>query len=141
LTGLKIYHLIYRNQCKVKYYAEKAESCGREKPHQIDPVFDVCKTDVVLPSGKPADLLAQYFSDFFVDKVKGIRNGIAETKSHQQTDNVVPEAPFNGDQFSNFSVVSDMEISKIIRNPPNKSCELDSIPTWLMKDCLNALLP
>jgi hypothetical protein len=34
-----------------------------------------------------------------------------------------------------------MEISKIIRNLPNKSCELDPIPTWLMKDCLNELLP
>jgi hypothetical protein len=58
-----------------------------------------------------------------VDKVEDIRNGIARTRSRQQTDNVVPEALFNGEQFSNFLVVSDMEISKIIRNSPNKSCE------------------
>jgi hypothetical protein len=37
-------------------------------------------TDVVLPSGKPANVLAQDISDFFVDKVEGIRNGIARTK-------------------------------------------------------------
>jgi hypothetical protein len=30
---------------------------------------------------------------------------------------------------SNFSVGSDMENSKLIRNSPNKSCELDPIPT------------
>jgi hypothetical protein len=42
-------------------------------------------TDVVIPSGKSANVLAQDFSDFFVDKVEGIRNGIARTKSHQQT--------------------------------------------------------
>jgi len=81
--------------------------------------------------------LAQDFSDFFIDKVEGIRSGIARNKSHQQTDSVVPETPFSGEQFSNFSVASDMEIAKIICNSPNKSCELDPIPTWLMKDCLN----
>jgi hypothetical protein len=97
-------------------------------------------TDVALPSGKPANVLAQYFSDFFVDKVQGIRNGIARTISHQQTNNVVPEAFFNGEQFSNSSVVSDTEIPKIIRNSPNKSYELDPIPTCLMKYCLNELL-
>jgi len=66
-----------------------------------------------------------------------MRSGIARNKSHQQTDSVVPETPFSGEQFSNFSVASDMEIAKIICNSPNKSCELDPIPTWLMKDCLN----
>jgi hypothetical protein len=59
-------------------------------------------TDVVLPSGKPANVLAQDFSDFFVNKVEGIRNGIARTKSPQQTDNVVPEASSIERNFQTF---------------------------------------
>ena len=152
LTGLTIDHAIYRNQCavtnkllnmsKVKYY-EKVESCGRDMKNLVKVTRHLMgeTTDAVLPSGKPANVLAQDFSDFFIDKVEGIRSDIARNKSHQQTDSVVPETPFSGEQFSNFSVASDMEIAKIIRNSPNKSCELDPIPTWLMKDCLNELLP
>ena len=29
----------------------------------------------------------------------------------------------------------------IIHKSPNKSCKLDSLPTWLLKDCLDKLLP
>ncbi|XP_052761992.1 uncharacterized protein LOC128204630 [Mya arenaria] len=153
LTGLTIDHAIYRNQCavtnkllnvsKVNYYSEKVESCGRDMKGLTKVTQHLMGNtkDAVLPSGKYAKVLAQDFSDFFVDKVECIRSDIAWTKSHQQIDTVVPEAPFNEEQFSNFSVVSDMDISKIIRNSPNKSCELDPIPTWLLKDCLGELLP
>ena len=37
-------------------------------------------TDVVLPSGKPANVLVQDFSHFFIDKVECIRSDIAKTK-------------------------------------------------------------
>ena len=33
------------------------------------------------------------------------------------------------------------EIKKVIESSPNKSCELDPIPTWLLKSCLHELLP
>jgi len=67
-------------------------------------------TDVVLPSGKPANVLVQDFSHFFIDKVECIHSDIAKTKPHQQIYSVVPEAPFNGELFSIFSVASDMDI-------------------------------
>ena len=33
------------------------------------------------------------------------------------------------------------EISKIILKSPNKQCYLDPMPTWLVKECVNELLP
>ncbi len=36
---------------------------------------------------------------------------------------------------------SEEEVREIIQKSPNKSCELDPIPTWLLKDCLDELLP
>ena len=40
-----------------------------------------------------------------------------------------------------FNPASEEEIQKIIKKSPNKSCELDPVPTWLLKLCLHELLP
>ena len=40
-----------------------------------------------------------------------------------------------------FAPVSEEEIQKVIKSSPDKSCELDPIPTWLLKSCLRELLP
>ena len=40
-----------------------------------------------------------------------------------------------------FTPVSEEEIQKVIKSSPDKSCELDPIPTWLLKSCLPELLP
>ena len=37
--------------------------------------------------------------------------------------------------------VSEEEIQKVIKSSPDKSCELDPIPTWLLKSCLPELRP
>ena len=37
--------------------------------------------------------------------------------------------------------VSEGEVQKAIKISPDKSCELDPIPTWLLKSCLPELLP
>ena len=33
------------------------------------------------------------------------------------------------------------EVRKLIASHSNKSCELDPVPTWLLKKCLQELLP
>ena len=43
--------------------------------------------------------------------------------------------------FSNFSEVSQRDGPKIMKNAPNKSCLLDSIPTFLLEECIAVLLP
>ena len=34
-----------------------------------------------------------------------------------------------------FRLTSEVEIKEIIIKSPNKSCDLDSLPTWLLKKC------
>ena len=41
----------------------------------------------------------------------------------------------------NFYLLTSGDVEKIIKNFPSKICSLDSIPTWLVKDSLHALLP
>ena len=40
-----------------------------------------------------------------------------------------------------FNPASEEEIKKLVSRSSNKSCELDPIPTWLLKLCLPELLP
>ena len=44
-------------------------------------------------------------------------------------------------RLSNFEPAAIEEISKLIRDSPNKSCSLDPIPTWLTKKCIDVLAP
>ena len=94
-----------------------------------------------MPTDLSPNQLAQEFSDFFVNKIENIRNGI---NSHsQQTGNV--EVSLSDDQLVNcldhLEPATEEEVREIIRKSPNKSCELDPLPTWLLKECLDELLP
>ena len=42
--------------------------------------------------------------------------------------------------LSSFSLATEAEIKKIIMNSPSKSCQLDPIPTWLLKECIDVLI-
>ncbi len=61
------------------------------------------------------------------------------------TTDKVTESPadpvFNGDKLLNFTPVSEEEVSIIIKQSASKSCSLDPMPTWLLKNNLGTLLP
>ena len=44
-------------------------------------------------------------------------------------------------EFSSFVPLSDTDIQKLIISRPTKHCDLDPIPTWLLKQCSGTLLP
>ena len=43
-------------------------------------------------------------------------------------------------KFVSFRTISEEEVPKIIKSTPNKSCDLDPIPTSLVLDCISVLL-
>ena len=85
------------------------------------------------------DDLTNMFADFFVRKIDTIRSQL-----HLATvDNLLVFEYSCGtvEKLEYFSSVSEHQIENIIRLTNNKSCELDPIPTWLLKQCIPALLP
>jgi len=40
-----------------------------------------------------------------------------------------------------FQPVSEAEVREIVTKSPNKSCDLDPLPTWLLKKYMDQLLP
>ena len=85
------------------------------------------------------DDLTNMFADFFVRKIDTIRSQL-----HLATvDNLLGFESSCGtvEKLEYFSSGSEHQIENIIRLTNNKSCELDPIPTWLLKQCIPALLP
>ena len=48
---------------------------------------------------------------------------------------------FNGNMLEMFRPTSEVEVKQKIIKSPNKSCDLDPLPTWILKKCVDQLLP
>ena len=101
------------------------------------------KRDVILPSYHDGKALADKFCEFFFEKISTIRNNLAATNnsSSDNCDTMRADIKFEGEPLTSFSPVSRDELRKIILAAPTKSCELDPLPTKLLKPCLDHMLP
>ena len=75
------------------------------------------------------------FASFFSNKISKIRDTFSTSGSFNDAPDSVPPA------FNTFMPVTEDEVHKCISESPTKSCSLDPIPTFLLKDCLDILLP
>ena len=122
------------------YYETQIEQC----PHNSKAMFRTVnmlmgnKGGCPLPSHTSDLQLANDFSNFFTSKVSTIR----ESLNHEDTLSFVPhvddDAPAT---LHSFTPTTIEEIVRIIKLSPNKSCELESLPTWLLKWCVQELAP
>ena len=91
--------------------------------------------EAILPSHESKKGLADRFVTFFSDKIAKIRN------SFSSSDSLTLPPPPDVPNFSCFKQVSQEEIRKIIMKSTTKSCLLDPWPTFLVKECIDILLP
>ena len=77
---------------------------------------------------------AEQFAKFFVDKVETIRSSTLDAPAPTIR-------PRSVERFDKFEAVTPEEINKLIREAPNKQCELDPAPTWLIKQYIDILAP
>ena len=82
----------------------------------------------ILPSFSPADYLR--FMEDKLDSVRAATEG-APAPSFETTECLL----------SSFEFCTEEDIRKIIGASPSKSCDLDPVPTFLVKDYLDTLLP
>ena len=70
-----------------------------------------------------------------------IRDDLVKTphSAHDHLLNI--NTDYTGDTFCEFTAVSHEHVRKILSASPTKSCTLDPIPTWLLKQCLDQLVP
>ena len=79
------------------------------------------------PSNIPPSHLAEMFNEFFVEKITKIRESI------QPCNDPTPISPPTHCTMTSFQPVTNDYVAKLITSAANKSCDLDPIPTELVK--------
>jgi len=81
--------------------------------------------------------LATRFGSFFKDKITAIRTAFPNTP---MSDDTVSHDILITPSLSTFCPATEDEIRRLVMAAPNKSCNLDPIPTPLLKTCIDVLL-
>ena len=89
----------------------------------------------VFPNADSDLNLANDFLSFFVEKVERIR-------SQNSADVQIEQEPAIGNcNLASFRPLSTTDVETVIGKMSNKSCVLDTLPAWLIKDNLQYMLP
>ena len=151
-TRLEIDHQIYRVQCcklnvmlnntKRLYYSKKVVEAGSDRKALFSITNGLLQKNgpSPLPSFGVASELADKFAEYFHGKILLIRDELAPDRvpcsSIPDVDNTsVPN------KLAMFTLATDDEVAKLIARSAPKSCELDPLPTWLLKKCGDVLVP
>jgi hypothetical protein len=90
-----------------------------------------------LPSATSIASLADKFTSFFSDKVTKLRASIPSVNQSPHFPQPTSAPPV----LSHFRPADISEITKLIAQSPNKQCELDPVPTSILKQCVSLLAP
>lgn len=116
------------------------ESKGDAKGLQRKLSHLIGKGETVLPESGSDCYLAGQFAGFFSTKVGKIRAVVAEEKMK------IPEhqfrtSPSTCSKLTEFEEISEDHLKRLVKDMANKSCDLDVLPTWLVKECIDDLAP
>ena len=146
-SGLTVHREIYVKQrslvsnmiskAKKDYLCHKIVNCGSSRElfclnSQMMGKFG----DTLLPSNISPESLPDKFNEFFVHKIE-------EVSSSFDPDRPIPTNPveFSGTAFAEFQLVTEDFVKTVVQEMPQKSCDLDPIPTSVLYDCLDEIVP
>ena len=122
---------------KCKFYTERIALASSSKElHQIVNTLSNRHPPEMLPTIYPIADLPSIFIKHFTNKVEKLRANIA---SEHITSTLVTGT--TAATFSSFEKVSQLTVKECILNSAPKSCELDPIPSKLLIECLDCILP
>ena len=135
-----IFQVMYRRRNEQLVEAKSTYFTNKVKDSKDDPkaLFRLTRNvmgnsgDKILPVHTCKRKLANNFSAFFTNKILNIRRELGLTDTH--TGSSMTNC-FSGVPLNTFMDATEAEIWNIIKLSPVKSCELDPLPTWLLKEC------
>ena len=130
------------NNAKKDFYGRKISECQNDQKQ----IFKIANSllhksnETPLPEHESSQELANRFADFFTEKINKIRQQLesAQSRSKSSSDKNSQKC---SEILSSFEPASEEEIRKLVMQAATKSCNLDPFPTWLLKECLDSLLP
>ena len=131
----KVSKLVHTAKCK--FYTERIALASSSKElHQIVNTLSNRHPPKILPTIYPSADLPSIFIKHFTNKVEKLRANIA---SEHVTSTLVTGK--TAATFSSFEKVSQLTVKECILNSAPKSCELDPIPSKLLIECIDSILP
>ncbi len=94
-----------------------------------------------LPDYEDPFVLANDFGEFFAHKIEVIQQKIDDICEGESITPLEINHIDLSQSFNEFNMLSEDDVRKMISNSASKSCQLDPAPTWLIKECLDLLLP
>lgn len=149
ISQLEVHRLAYRDHCsksnkllrqaRQDYYTGKIMECGHDQKSLMNVAKQLMgmKDPPALPKAVSNKALADRFSTYFSQKIQTLRDDLEKDGGVT----LLPTDPFTGVTMEVFRPATEEEVRKVITSSPSKSCGLDPIPTWLVKDCVYELVP
>ena len=97
------------------------------------------KSEVLYPTSRSDEDLANKFADFFSDKIANLRKSLeAEPSSFPASSN---DFTLCDSVLSSFKNVTSEQVSAVLAASKVKSCSLDPLPAPVLLECIPVLLP
>ena len=129
------------DEAKTEYYSGKVQECAGDQKKLFEIIKSLTKPlqQEQYPDSDSMKDLADAFGDFFIMKIQKIRTKLDSQDPEPIT---IPRMPVKEeDMFLSFQPLTEDDVRKLIKLSPNKQCSSNPIPTWLLKECLDSLLP
>ena len=91
-------------------------------------------SDNPLPNHTSNKDLTEEFADFFMDKIQKIRDNLTRYPTYEPTKKITT-------RLAELRPFGQTEVKKIILSMKSKSCMLDALPTRLLEQCIEDILP
>ena len=92
-----------------------------------------------LPPEQNGTNLPEEFINYYHDKTKYICNALDE--EDKQRKKFIEELPLFETELNTFKELTQEQVKEMFFKSPNKFCELDPMPTWMIRDCIEEVLP
>ncbi|XP_072033093.1 uncharacterized protein [Amphiura filiformis] len=131
------------NKAKSSYYRDQIVNCENTKElYNIVESLLHQKGKPKLPSHSSNQALANTFNKYFISKITNIRASFTHN-DFSPTPGLTPPSICNSTvpELNTFLPASEEEVRKLVMSSPSKHCQLDPIPTSILKDHIDLLLP
>ena len=115
--------------------SEKVSGCSQDTKKLYSIVNGLIGRTVEnpMPESESDEQLAEDFADYFMEKIKKIWDSLSGYQKYKLNHKSTPT-------FSAFKPITKEEAAKLIGKMASKSCELDPLPTTLLKEILPSVI-
>jgi ribosome biogenesis protein Nip4 len=142
---------LYEEQCKLvnsmiktvktNYYSNIIIANKGDQKVLFNTIDNLLHRNVVknYPKASSAQELANTFADFFHHKIENIKNKLSAQNT--AVTNPYPDVGECSTEFTEFQLMSEIQIKNFVDSSCHKSCSLDPLPASILKSCTDILLP